>query len=321
MIGTAVPSRAAKCLPAFFLAAFLLRLASQAAVVDGLVSYWPLDVSNGGITPDLSFSNQMIINGGATVVAGQFSNAFSFNGSSQYLINYHSTNNANSGLPIWRAGTYTVAMWVKGAAQANKYLFSEGNTNTTLPIFVIQTGLSDGSKLDVILRNNTGQNLISHVTSSGVVFDNTWHHIAWVDNLGSVKLYIDGTLDPASAALNFDYNRIEGTVTLNDTVIGCLVRTGVSTANIFNGLIDEVTVWERLLSPDEVNQVRTNGVYLSGQLISARPAIITSLPADAEAHVSDTQVFSVGASGNRPLTYQWLLDGTNLADNARITGS
>ena len=51
--------------------------------------------------------------------------------------------------------------------------------------------------------------LVNHVVSSAVVFDDTWHHIAWVDDRGTVKLYVDGDLDAA----NFNYTP-SGTFTL-----------------------------------------------------------------------------------------------------------
>ena len=48
---------------------------------------------------------------------------------------------------------------------------------------------------------------------------------------------------------------------------------------------------------------------------------ITTEPADQEALAGDTARFSVGVVGAEPLSYQWLCDGTNLADSDRILGS
>src|SRR5438132_5869848 len=105
----------------------LAASAASAAVTDGLVSYWPLDATNGATTPDAVFTNTLALVGPVTVPAGQVSNAFAFNGSSTYLTNLHSSDRTSSGLPIYPAGSYTVMMWVKGAAQTAKYLFSEAS--------------------------------------------------------------------------------------------------------------------------------------------------------------------------------------------------
>ena len=69
-------------------------LVARGAITDGLVSYWPMDATNGTTTPDLSFANTMTFSGPAVVVAntnlsGQFSNAIQFNGTSTYLTNVH----------------------------------------------------------------------------------------------------------------------------------------------------------------------------------------------------------------------------------------
>src|ERR1044071_5159398 len=71
---------------------------------DGLVSYWPLDVDNSGTTPDPSFTNDLTLVSGPTVGTGQVSNAFTFNGTSQYLSITHGTTNADTGLPIYYIG-------------------------------------------------------------------------------------------------------------------------------------------------------------------------------------------------------------------------
>src|SRR6266498_5612472 len=88
---------------------FATVVAARGAITDGLVSYWPLDATNGNTTPDLSFTNTMTFSGPAVVVAntnlsGQFSNAMQLNGTSTYLTNIHTSDNTDTGLPIYGAG-------------------------------------------------------------------------------------------------------------------------------------------------------------------------------------------------------------------------
>ena len=152
-------------------------VAARGAITDGLVSYWPMDATNGTTTPDLSFTNTMSFSGPAVVVAntnlsGQFSNAMQLNGTSTYFTNIHSFDPVNTGLPAYRHGVgYTVAMWVKGAPQTARYLFAEASSGNATPIFIIQTGnaAANSNKLDVILRPSVV--LINNVVSNNVVFD------------------------------------------------------------------------------------------------------------------------------------------------------
>ena len=150
-----------------------------------------------------------------------------------------------------------MAVWVRGSAQTAKYLFTHGNPTNTAPLFIIQTGqaAANNAKLDVIIRNDGNTALLNHVVSSNVVFNGDWHHIAWVDNGGSVRLYIDGVQDAA----NFNYTP-SGTFTFHNTVIGSLIRTTVSTGAIFNGQMDDIAVFERALTQAEVQQVMNSSI-------------------------------------------------------------
>src|SRR5689334_19453445 len=92
----------------------LTVVAFAGSVTDGLVSYWPLDATNGATTPDAVFTNTFNLVGPVTVPVGQVSNAFAFNGTSAYLVNLHTADRSGSGLPIYPSGSYTIMMWVKG---------------------------------------------------------------------------------------------------------------------------------------------------------------------------------------------------------------
>src|SRR5262249_49711404 len=137
------------------------------------------------------------VNGAPSTVTGQVGNAFSFNGTSDYLSITHGNSNLDTGLPVFAAGSYTVAMWVKGAGQTAKYLFTEASTLSNNQLLLSQTGNAavSNTKLDILVRNDTSTTLLNHVVSTNVVFNNAWHHIAWVDDHGSCRIYVDGNPD------------------------------------------------------------------------------------------------------------------------------
>jgi hypothetical protein len=292
--------------PIFALLAVMLAVTPPARSADslsGLVSYWPLESTDGGIAADPSSGNTMSVVGLPAVSAGQFGNAFTFDGATTYLTNLHTPDNSLTGLPIYRAGSYTIAMWVKGAAQTAKYLFSEGNVTTNTPIFILQTGqaAANNAKFDIIIRNDGNSALLNHVVSSNIVFDNTWHHIAWVDNRGSARLYVDGNLDPA----NFNYTP-SGTFTFNSTVIASLVRLTVATGNIFNGQIDDVAVWDRPLTQAEVQTVMSNSLTVPELFVARQPVGGTR-------GLGDRITLQSRGGGAQPVTYQWFKDGAEIS--------
>src|SRR5688500_9706963 len=196
----------------------------DAALTDALISYWPMDTLTGGKTPDAIADNDLTRVGPIGDASRDGKAGFQFNGTTSSLTNPHPTDASVTGLPIYRTGGYTVAMWVKGAPQTARYLFAHGHTTNNNPLFIIQTGqaAADNSKLDIIIRNLAGGAAgtpVNHRVSASVVFDDTWHHIAWVDTDGAVQVYIDGVLD----ATDFSYTPV-GTLPLNTTAAGTLVR-------------------------------------------------------------------------------------------------
>ncbi len=285
-------------------------------VRDGLVSYWPLDEVTGGTTADAAFTNAMTVVGSPSVVAGKFGNAFTL-ANNIYLTNLHAADAfPTAGLPIYQAGSYTICMWVKGTNQTAKYLYTEGNLASAATLFVLQTGnaAANNAKLDVVIRTDANTTLMNHVVSTAVVFDNTWHHIAWVDENGRARLYVDGQLDVA----NFNYTR-SGAFTLSSSAIGTLVRNTISSTAVFNGQIDDVAIWERPLSPAEIEMVRTNGI--TTPITPVLPALY-EVPANATRNLGDWNIFSVRAYAHRPdnnFTYQWYRNGAPIFDGTGRT--
>jgi hypothetical protein len=148
------------------------------------------------------------------------------------------------GLPIYNSAAYSVAMWVKGGPQGDKRVFSEGSTTDNTPLVNIGTDNTGATgKLDIFIRHGT--TLVNHIHSNREAFDNAWHHIAWVDDGGQGRFYIDGVVEASSIS----YTR-PSAFTLNTTTIGGILRAAACC--FFAGAIDDVRVYNFALSADEV---------------------------------------------------------------------
>jgi len=157
----------------------------------------------------------------------------------------------NDGLPITSHIFFSIAMWVKGpTGQADRRVFSESSTVDNRPLFNIGThNRGQGPQVDIYLRSDTGVQVLNHPKSQGSAFDDTWHHIAWVDAFGEATLYIDGVRDPT----NFSYRRPQWTFTT--TTIGGILRAAPS--HWFTGAIDDVRIYNYLLSEEEIQELVT----------------------------------------------------------------
>jgi len=95
-----------------------------------------------------------------------------------------------------------------------------------------------------------------HQFSNGEAFDDTWHHVAWVDNDGILDLYIDGVFDK-----QFDHSAI-GAFTPDTTTIGGILR-GSDCCN-FTGNIDDVAIWDEALSENDIAALASGAMSPGG---------------------------------------------------------
>jgi len=269
-----------------FLASLLLGAAISAraqTLTNGLVSHWPMEAVQGNKTPDLVSGYDMTMNNLTTndLVAGIRGTCFSFVNARQTLLSRVHT--AGEDLPINKHAAFTVSMWTKvnGTGQNDLRVFSEGNTGASDPLFNLGTHNVDGT-LDIFIRQS-GWTTVNHIITTQQPFDDQWHQIVFVQQTdGSRTVFIDGVADdlpiPAKPA---------GTFNVNDTSIGGILRA--SPGSWVTGLIDEVALWKRALTPDEVNEVRTNGV----------PAVsIQPLPLEIKKFLAD---FPTVAQGDKAM--------------------
>ena len=210
---------------------------------DGLVAHLSFDENSGATAADGSGNgNHGDVVGDAVWVAGKVGGALAFDGVDDMVVV-----NQNSGLPIYNNGTdnaYSVALWVKGVPQNDMRIFSEGSTTTNTPLLNLGThnsGTPTG-QFATYIRPETGTTS-NHPLSQAEPFDDTWHHIVWVDNNGTATVYIDGLADGG----DFSYTR--GTMALDTTSIGGILRANPS--HWFTGQIDEVHIYNRALSAGE----------------------------------------------------------------------
>ncbi len=268
----------------------------------GLLAHWPLD-SGTTTTPDFALGNNLAVNGGTSFVSGVISNGFSFDGSARYLGIAHDPAGTN-GLPAYQPGrALTIAAWIRGTPQTAKYFFAEGSTTNTSPLFLLQSGQTAAvnNKLDVLIRNTAAGTLVNHAVSTRTVLDGTWHHIAYVDNVGAVQIYVDGQADT-----NFTYVPA-GTFALNTTSLGALARSSVT--GFFNGAMDDVIAWTRALTQSEVQSVMSNSVPVP---LLIPPSIAAQSTGSTNA-MGDYVSFSAQVLGDSPLSYQWTRNGLPLA--------
>jgi hypothetical protein len=279
-------------------------------VRSGLISFWPFEVQNddgqGGITtPDLYSRNDMrLVNMDVNnEYPGLFGVCYNFNGVDEYAYRL-------GGFPIYNNPGYSVALWVNGngIGQSDRRFFAESSTNFTNPLFVFGTQATGATAVvRVYIRNDAGGVLVDRQSSRSVL-DGSWHHVVWTETNGQGRLYIDGALDET----DFSYARTN--LTLDQTALGAIARASVG--NYFTGYLDEVAVWNRVLSFTEIQEMRDTGIP---EPLAPTPPTITQDPVSQSVLTRSHVTFSFLATGTGPLLPQWRKNGVNLENETNVT--
>ncbi len=174
--------------------------------------------------------------------------ALSFDGVDDYVeVSYH---------PVLNTNKITVLAWVKGSAQIFGRVVSHyehGVEQRAWTMYSAGEGVSD--KLKVVVSDNGQYSEPGHrktYRTTTTAFDNTWHFVGFTfDGPNSnLKLYVDGTEDTNVTKIYDDpiseiYNSTAG------LTIGCDLYYGAADY-LFKGLIDEVAIYNRALSAEEI---------------------------------------------------------------------
>lgn len=143
-------------------------------------------------------------------------------------------------------GNFTIALWfkVEGFGKTQQTLISKGGNGWRI------RKNADSDALGLQFMNGNGQTW--QLNGTRVVNDGRWHQIVAVKSAEQSLLYLDGNIDSTSSG-----RTIVGPNTKRVRLGGV---SGVSRdSNGFNGWLDEVEIWNRDLSPEEVCQLFSQG--------------------------------------------------------------
>ncbi|MBU3680375.1 MAG: T9SS type A sorting domain-containing protein [Flavobacterium sp.] len=247
---------------------------------NGLVAYWPF---NGNANDESGNGNNGTVNG-ATLTTDRFgnsNNAYSFDGINDYIATNFVPNNSNQ--------SRTISVW-----------FNENGL--TLPndgYSIVSYGASSdncsqaGGRFELGMYFNPNINAksikvdgVCTAISASTTYSNGWHHfiVTYDNSFGNlfrfIKLYIDGIL---ITGINYNPNTIINTLNLSNFTIGKSPSSSSTTQRSYNGLLDDIGIWNRALTPEEItnlyNSVNTTDcstlVINSGQL-NTNPITYTS---------------------------------------------
>lgn len=222
------------------------RLASAWLADEGLVLSVPFEEMSGDTAGDVSlYSRTAVLSGGPAWTSGVLGGGLELDGADDYA-EFSGYFGVSGGRPR------TVCAWIQTAQASGMILTYGGLDAGTRWLFFV-----NNSKLQLGV---SGANLFSDQT----VADGQWHHVAAVleaPETGPVtvqhlRLYIDG--QPAAGTYTNPSQPIN-TGALCPVRIGTIQQTTGPLGSFFAGRMDEVRLYDRALSPEEIAQLYQQG--------------------------------------------------------------
>jgi hypothetical protein len=236
-----------KALAWLSIAIFISAIGAQGqSVLNGLIAYYPLN----GTASDAAGTNHGTVNGAISTTNrfGHANAAYSFNGTVGSRIDFN-------GSPLGQVTNWTLSAWVRAATFSQDGIAVHVGSDNGVTGNGFGFGLANGA---------TWHGLFSNVGSfsSGQSLPNTsqWHHVVMLRTNGAVTFFMNGiqgaTVNVPNIFLPTDLN-----------------FGGQNGFRSFNGALDEVRIYNRALTSNEVSQLFTESEFCSPHAAQATAVI------------------------------------------------
>ena len=202
-----------------------------------LVGLWHFDEGTETTAKDSSGnSNDGTLMGGTKWISGKFGNALSFDGDGDYV-------QLPASNIILNTSTFTIEAWFKTSVNHPAYGGTEGrivNLARDAAGFSAVALYVEENNIAVCYRTTTKFKHLKHAVN---YHDDVWHHIAVTRDASTYKLYYDGSLVASQADTFYGFG-----------TSAAYFGTFNSSGRFFNGLIDEVRIWNTALTPSMIEE-------------------------------------------------------------------
>ncbi len=223
------------------------------------IALWHFDEGSGTTAYDETENDNDGTINGATWTTGKIGKALSFDGVDDYV---NIPNESNFDL----SGSFSLESWIK-TSQIGKVggIVTKHYSSDVRGSYCLY--IESNNKITMMLVRSPNDRDV--VLADAYVNDDKWHHLVGTYDGSSMSLYIDGVLDNSISAFGVAANT-------NDPVkIGACtsVSGGTSSSANFNGLIDDVAIYNRALTLQEVK-----GLFQYGSFRHQSFGTLTSKP-------------------------------------------
>ena len=252
------------------------------AIKDDLVSYYKLDESSGAVIDTLGINNGTNY-GAIPNVAGKIETAYDFETTESDYISL-----TEEGLRI--TGDYTVNAWFKvesiGIAQTIMRKCGHHNGHTNYDLSVAATNKLQTLRYQSHTGDGANCNSADALTSTSTISAGVWY-------MGTV------TFDASTKKFTLYFNGGEEDSVTTAYPVNCYnwapqpgiiggFKTSAISNDYFDGIIDEVGIWDKVLTPEEITDLYNSGDGLAYPFEEEPPAPYEYKPVYSKIEIGGT---------------------------------
>lgn len=255
--------------------------------MSGNVLLLHLNETSGTLADSSGNSNTGTNFGGTYGAAGRFDNAVGFDASAE-RIEVANSQSLNITKDI------TISLWVKPNVNTHSSwnYFAAHQSSLKYEFGVYNAGLNPRWKV----YNSSG---ISTEVSAGTMNVGNWHNVVGVRSGTSVLLYLDGVQVASNTNFQGDLRAAAGGI-----IVG-----GDTGSRYFNGTLDEIAIWNRSLSAQEIT-----GIYKRGATrlnLSVQSCDDSACSGESFSDIGDDSPQTLSVADNRYFQYRFNLKTDN----------
>ena len=211
----------------------------------GLVGYWKFDENNGSTAADSSGNGiDAIVSGGTWGAGGQIDGALAFDGTEDYV---------DTTIPSSEITNLTFSLWflsddagsIGDDKVAQRFITQQrtGTTNNRLAFGI------NNDKIAVYWYNGNSRTGEGNTT----LYPSRWYHAALTYNGSNLRMYLDGVQEKVFSD--------SGIFAPSSDVIEIGRKSGAGGSRHFDGLLDDVRIYRRVLNEAEIQAIYNQSEY------------------------------------------------------------
>ncbi|MEX0672674.1 MAG: LamG domain-containing protein, partial [Candidatus Paceibacterota bacterium] len=220
---------------------------------NGLVGYWSFDgpdVSGSTVDDVSGSSNDGTINGDASPAIGKIGQAFEFDGDGDYV-------DAGDSASLDLTSAITMSTWVNiDTVSVRHNIMSKYDTSGSQRAYAMDMNTENDGNVAVFLGSPDGTSFDEVKSNDGYLSANTWHHVIFTwsknENGGNGRLFVDGE------EVSYESQETK-TDDMNTNNVSFKIARTYTTDRDYSGKIDDVRIYNRSLSADEVQRLYQMG--------------------------------------------------------------